>query len=123
MVNIYYIFFAVVLILVYCEIIKIRFDGKNNKDIHPNVEKDDNYSPEAERNIKNEEDYYKDLYGDVENLIDKGILSEQNKKTVVDILKNENGLFSIDILQDRNGIITEVKTKNLKQFFENGNLN
>ena len=30
--NIYYILVAIVLILVYCKIIKIRFGGKNNRD-------------------------------------------------------------------------------------------
>ena len=78
-VNIYYIFFAVVLILVYCKIIKIRFGGKNNKDIHPNNEQNNNYrqntlpqiyeyilkSDENQQNNENEEDYANDYYGGI----------------------------------------------------------
>ena len=79
MANIYYILVAVVLILVYCKIIKIRFGGKNNKDIHPNNEQNNNYrqntlpqiyeyilkSDENQQNNENEEDYANDYYGGI----------------------------------------------------------
>ena len=94
------------------EEIKNTLSGLIGKDLVEKLKKQEN-------EVKSD-DVVNVLY---ENVIVKEIFSEGNKKHIIDILKNQDGLHSIDINFDENGQITEVKRKKLKVFFKDGKLN
>ena len=73
---------------------------------------------EEQKNGIKSDDVVNVLY---ENVV-KGIFSEGNKKHIIDLLKNEDGLHNVDPIFNKNGQITEVKERQ-KSFFKGEELN
>ena len=74
---------------------------------------------EEQKNGIKSDDVVNVLY---ENVV-KGIFSEGNKKHIIDLLKNEDGLHNVDPIFNKNGQITEVKKERQKSFFKGEELN